>query len=279
NGGVAGLGTAISDPRIIYDPASGWWFAVIVTTESNNNSIVVAVSQTSDPTGAWKGTRFVANTTANNFADYPTIAIDANALYIASNNFLNSATFDGVSLTTIPKADLLNPAGPVVSNRTHFENIVGGGTQNTSPFTFAPVSAFDGRSHGVILSADGFTPASVLHHYTVTNPGSNSATLSADNPISVAAYWNNQNAHEPDGTRTLNATDFRTGSNNVYQVGNIIWIADSILTTAALGNGVYDAIRWYEIDETTNTVLQSGTISDAHHDYIFPSIAANAAGD
>src|SRR5207244_12515702 len=123
---VPGLSTSISDPRIVYDQASGRWFAVIITTEANNNSIVVAVSQTSDPTGAWKGTRFVANTTATNFADYPTIAIDANALYIASNNFLNGSSFDGVSLTTIPKADLLNAAGPVVSNRTHFAHIVGG---------------------------------------------------------------------------------------------------------------------------------------------------------
>src|SRR5205823_1549330 len=123
NAGVTGLGTSLSDPRSVYDQASGRWFAVIITTESNSNSIVVAVSQTSDPTGVWKGARFVANTTAANFADYPTIAIDANALYIASNNFAGGSTFDGVSLTTLPKADLLNAAGPVVANRTHFENI------------------------------------------------------------------------------------------------------------------------------------------------------------
>jgi hypothetical protein len=279
NAGVPGLGTAISDPRIIYDQASQRWFAVIITTESNNNSVVVAVSQTSDPTGAWKATRFVANNIANNFADFPTIAIDANALYIASNNFLNLATFDGISLTTIPKADLLNPAGPVVANRSHFENLVGGGSAGTQPFTFAPVSAFDGRDHGVILSTDRFSPATVLHRYDVTNPASPSATLSADNPITVPTYWNNQNAHEPDGTRTLNSGDFRMGENNVYQVGNIIWTADSILTSAATGIGAYDAIRWYEIDESTNTLLQSGTISDPHHDYIYPAIAANAAGD
>jgi hypothetical protein len=279
NAGVTGLGTAISDPRIIYDPASGRWFAVIITTEAFNNSIVVAVSQTSDPTGVWKGTRFVANTLANNFADYPTIAIDANALYIASNNFLNLATFDGVSLTSIPKSDLLNPAGPVVSNRSHFENIVGGSSPGTQPTTLAPVSAFDGRDHGVVIATDAFNAATVLHSYSVLNPASNASTFTADIPITVPTYWNNQNAHEPDGSRTLDRTNFRIGQNNVYQVGNIVWAAQSILTSSATGNSVYDAIRWYEIDETTNTLLQSGTISDPHHDYIFPAIAANAAGD
>lgn len=279
NAGIPGLGTAMSDPRIVYDQASGRWFVVVITTESNSNSILVAVSQTSDPTAGWKAAKFVANATANNFADYPTIAIDANALYVASNNFLNGTTFDGVSLTTIPKADLLNPAGPVVANRSHFENIVGGGTAGTQPFTFAPVSAFDGRPYGVILAADGFTPGSVIHSYRVLNPGSNSATLTADSPIGVPTYWSNQNAHQPDGSRTLNSTDFRFGSNNVYQFGNVIWVAQSILPTSATGNGAYDAVRWYEIDASTNTLLQSGTISDPHHDFLFPSIAADAAGD
>jgi hypothetical protein len=279
NAGIPGLGTALSDPRLLYDQASGRWFAVLITTESNSNSIVLAVSQTSDPTGSWKAAKFVANTIPNNFADYPTIGVDQNALYIASNNFLNLSNFDGVSLTTIPKADLLNAAGPIVANRSHFENIVGGGTPGTTPFTLTPVSDFDGRGHGVIVATDGFTPATVIHRYDVTNSGSNSSTLSADNPIAVPTYRSAQNSHEPDGSRTLNANDFRLGSNNVYQVGNIIWAAQSILTSAATGNSAYDAIRWYEIDETTNTLLQSGTISDPHHDYLYPSIAANAAGD
>src|SRR5262249_35453715 len=84
---------------------------------------------------------------------------------------------------------------------------------------------------------------------------------------------------QPDGTRTLDGGDFRISSDNVYQVGSVIWVADSILTSSATGNSAFDAIRWYEINEATNTVLQWGTISDPHHDYLYPSIAANAAGD
>jgi uncharacterized repeat protein (TIGR01451 family) len=286
NAGVPGLGANLSDPRIVYDQGSGRWFAVAITTESNSNSIVVAVSQTSDPTGAWKAAKFVANTTPFNFADFPTIGVDANALYVGSNNFqatsptpVGSGSFIGVSLTTIPKADLLNSAGPVVGNRSHFENVTSGGTPGTTPFTLAPVSDFGGRDHGVIVAIDRPSPATVLHSYRVTNPGSNASTLSADNPITVPTYWTNQLAHQPDGSRTLDGGGFRIGQNNVYQVGNVLWAAQSILTSSATGAAAYDAIRWYEIDETTNTVLQSGTISDPHHDFIYPAIAANAAGD
>jgi hypothetical protein len=269
----------LTDPRIVYDPASGRWFAVIVTSESNSNSILVAVSQTSDPTGAWKAAKFRGNNTANLFADYPTIAIDQNALYIATNNYPNDTSFFGVTLTTIPKADLLNPAGPVVANRTHFEKQVIFGMPGKFPVTLAPVSDFDSRDHGVILATDLYIGQTVLHRYNVLNPATSSSTLTVDKPITVPQYWNNQNGHQPDGTQTLDGVDFRIGQNNVYQVGNVIWAADSILTSLSYGSGGYDAIRWYEIDETTNTVLQSGTISDPHHDYIDPAIAANAAGD
>jgi hypothetical protein len=282
--GVAGLGNGLSDPRVEYDPSSGRWFVAAITTSSNSNNFVLAVSQTSDPTGAWKATSWKANNLANNFADYPTIGLDKNGFYIASNNFLNGSSFDGVSLTSIPKADLLLGGGPSVANRTLTENIVGGGTAGTTPFTLAPVTTFDtrqnaGTNYGVVIATDGFNAATVLHRYNVSNPQTNSPTLSGDSPISVPSYWTNQLAHQPNGTRTLDGGDFRIGSDNVFEVGGKIWAAQSILTSAATGNGVYNAIRWYEIDEATNTLLQSGTISDPHHDYIYPSIAANNAGN
>lgn len=273
NAGVAGVGTNFSDPRLVYDQASQRWFAAGISVSSNNNLFYLAVSQTSDPLGAWKGTSFRANTINNNFADYPTIAVDKNGFYIASNNFANGMSFDGLSLTTIPKADLLNPSGPVVANRTHTENIVGGGTPGTTPFTFAPVSDFNGRNHGVILATDGFTPANVLHRYNVLNPGSNPSILGPDTPIGTPSYANNANAHQPDGTANLSGGGFRIGQNNVYQVGNTIWAANSVL------NGGFDAIRWFKIDEPTNTLLQSGLITLAHHDLIYPAIAANGVGD
>ena len=290
NAGVPGL-DSLSDPRLIYDQGSGHWFAAAITTDSSANKFVIAVSQSSDPTGAWKATSFVANTTPNNFADFPQIGVDKNAFYITSNNFLNfdpnnpdnNLPMTGAGLTTIPKADLINPAGPNINNRTHTDSVPGGGI----PFALAPVSDFNGRNHGVIISADCPVPAcanatsavDILHRYNVLNPGSNPSTLTPDNPINVATYYQNQAAHQPDGTLDLDAGDVRIGSNNVYQVGNVIWVADSILTTATTGDSVYDAVRWYEINEATNTILQWGNISLPNHDLIYPSIAANAAGD
>ena len=59
----------------------------------------------------------------------------------------------------------------------------------------------------------------------------------------------------------------------VYKVGNVIWAVHGISNQGSA------AIRWYELNESTNAVIQQGTISDPNFDYSYPSIAANANGD
>jgi len=65
----------------------------------------------------------------------------------------------------------------------------------------------------------------------------------------------------------------------VSRVGNSLWAVHSIgfPTTSRNSRG---AIRWYQFDESTNTLVQpAGTIFDSTNDYSFPSIAANQFGD
>ena len=59
----------------------------------------------------------------------------------------------------------------------------------------------------------------------------------------------------------------------MHEVGTSLWATQSV------NSGGRAAIRWYEINEGTNAILQSGTIGDATHDYYYPSIAANELGD
>jgi len=65
--GVAPLGGGAFDPRILYDKQSGRWIAAAVDGFAANpvnngpNNILVAVSNTSDPRGAWTGQRIPVN--------------------------------------------------------------------------------------------------------------------------------------------------------------------------------------------------------------------------
>ncbi len=264
--GVAGpFGTF--DSRIVFDPISSRYFA---TAENQGpgpngfgNSIFVAVSMTSDPTAGFRGTRFVADSSGQAFDDYPTMSIDADGMYLATNNF--GVGFD-VSIFSIPKADLLLPV-PSVANISRFENL------NANQFGDSIQAALDfGSSDGraALLSVGNGN----LIRTNLVGAGGPGATLQAPTPIAVNPFQPAPDADQPGaGAPQLeNVTPRFTG--NVVEVGNSLWGVHTILDNTT-GNS---AIRWYEIDEVTNAVLQQGNFGDLTMDYLDPSIAVNATG-
>jgi hypothetical protein len=80
------------------------------------------------------------------------------------------------------------------------------------------------------------------------------------------------NAAQPDGTRVIGLQDHRFKS-NVVQIGDTIFAVHDVLVDGHAG------ITWYKISESSNQVIQSGTLSDPNYDYYQASIAANANGD
>src|SRR5207253_3258707 len=97
------------------------------------------------------------------------------------------------------------------------------------------------------------------------------ATLTSASTTSVTSYSDPPNGVQPGGVQALDTGDSRIGS-YAYKVGNSIW---AVHLTTSSGRS---AIRWYQINATTNAITQSGTIGDANHDYIYPSVAVNASG-
>ena len=84
-----------------------------------SNSFMVAASQSTDPTGPWHGVSFVADPVSGNFADFPTLGVDANGVYVAANMFTPAENSVGLTLVSIPKADLLLSV-PTATNATSF---------------------------------------------------------------------------------------------------------------------------------------------------------------
>jgi hypothetical protein len=87
-------------------------------------------------------------------------------------------------------------------------------------------------------------------------------------------------AFQPDGSRNLETGGVRFGS-AVFEQGSSLWaVASTGFDCDGPGpGGTNSSLRWYEIDEPTNAVLQSGTICDIDHDYFYPSISANEFGE
>ncbi len=113
------VSAGLTDTHVIYDYNSQRYFAVELTENSTNNSVLIARTNAPgvDPSvlSNWTATSYVGR--SSNFADFDMVGIDANALYIDTNNFRGSGSFRDTTLTSIPKSDLLLST-PSVANKS-----------------------------------------------------------------------------------------------------------------------------------------------------------------
>jgi Ca2+-binding RTX toxin-like protein len=267
------------DPRIIYDPTVDRWFASAIdsgpdpTTRVANN-ILIGVSNNGDPRQGWQSVQFVGDLNEGvDFNDFDTFAVDADGVYISTNNFLGGNSFADVSIYSIPKTDIL-AATPTMANLSRFESM----PDTTFGFAIQPVVNYgnaDGR--GIFISAtfNGIFGGgdNRLVRTDVLGVGSSGATLGTPISIAIPAYLPVFTADQPGGVQALENRSSISG--NVVQVGSSIWASHAVFDPITNNS----AIRWYEIDETTNTLSQTGLISDANLDFLEASIAVNSRGD
>lgn len=280
----------VTDPRVIYDPTVQRWFASQVdfdaaaaasgqdpTLEANN--FLFAVSDSSDPRGPWHGFKFQADPDYGTFADFPTLGVDADAVYISGDMVQGEDNPVGASLVSIPKADLLLST-PVITNRTWF----GVMDHSERGWVLQPAICFDSSCSGKVLAMGDIgsdsDPHSNIVMSVVQNAAGPGATLSSATSINVSPYsvpfdfemgYPLFTAVQPDGTSTLQVNDARLSA-KVYAVGGVLYAVHNTEFNGRI------AIRWYRIDAAAQTLLESGTIADPNLDLYFPSIAANANG-
>jgi hypothetical protein len=265
------LSGGVSDPRVIYDPASGHYFMTAITIESGaTNHILVARSNSSNPLSGFKAVSFAS--TGGNFGDFPTLGVTSNAITIGTNNFVGNS-FSGTSLFNLPKAALLQ-TNPSAAGITRFDNIGGAGAASAPDgFTLQPATNFSSSTTTKVLASDGFGNGT-FHLETVTNTAAaHAAHLSASTPVASGIDGFPAAAHQPDGTQTVDTGDNRISA-VTYQAGNYIYIARTIGNAA----GTQDSVHWAVMNATTNTLVGQGLISSPNMDFYYPSIAANSAG-
>lgn len=94
------------DPIILFDQYEQRWFLLDFawTGTSNGSCYAIAVSKTSDPTGAWWQYCLQADTSLMN--DYPKCGIWGDGIYITANMFSFSGTFQHVKVWALKKPDI-----------------------------------------------------------------------------------------------------------------------------------------------------------------------------
>jgi len=127
-------GPSITDPSCYYDPGSQRWFQVVLTLDrigttsalAGTNHLDIAVSKTSNPTGAWmvyhlpvqnNGTQGTPDHHCDGgfcLGDYPHIGADANAFFVTTNEFsLFGGGFYGAQIYAISKQALVSGSASV----------------------------------------------------------------------------------------------------------------------------------------------------------------------
>jgi hypothetical protein len=273
-----------SDPHVRYDRLSQRWFIVMIDVPgcagSLANRIMIAVSDGSTVTAQTQWTFFHINAPSGKFADYPTLGIDASALYIGVNNFTTAGSFAGTDGYVVRKSSILG-AGPIFSTRFGLVTSPGG----AGPFTPQGVDdPYDADVHGHFIGVDN-AAFSKLQIVTVNNPGGtptvtttplNVATTAFPIPVPHAGNSGGSNGN-------LDALDDRLFAATMTADGHI-WTAHNIgVNSSGVASGATrDASRWYEIDLATPGVAQSGTIFDGAASnpvsFWIPSVAVNGQG-
>jgi len=257
----AGVQTGSSfDPRVVYDRFSARWYAAAGDNGGSLNShILIAVSKTSDPTQGWTGFAISPDSTKQHWADFPTLGINRNGVFVSANMFPLSNGSLTNTILALPKADLLAPT-PTVAHATLFENNNIGNTG----FAVQPAVNLNNGKLEVLLSGSNFHRSDIMGNI-------HSPTLTTGPTIPVMNYPFPINAVQPGGVLPLEANGNLVASTVIQK--SALWGVQSVL------NNGHDALRWFQIDVKTNKVLQEGLIAKPGFDYIYGSIAVNKRGD
>ena len=268
-----------SDPRIRYDRLSRRWFVTIIDVPGGAgalpNRILLAVSDgpVITPASVWTYFYFQQDLVApagdtGKFADYPTLGVDANALYMGANIFgtRGQGAFSDTTAFVIRKSSVLG-AGPIVV--TAFRNLVRkvqGVT--TGPYTPQGVDNFDpAATEGYFIGVDaGLYGRLALRR--VTNPGGVPAI--SDN-ILITIPLNGATISVPHLGNTggiagnLDGLDYRLIM--AHMRGGHLWTCANLAvnnTGSPSGTDSRMGVRWYELAGLASgqspSVFQSGTI-------------------
>lgn len=275
-----GQGGTGGDPRILFNHQQQRWIAI--GFGANTKDINIAVSDTADALGNWKATRFEALGQIGNLqsiADYPTLAMDNNAIYIGTNNFRQetpggATAYRGTSLFVLNNADVFSASGPNLSNTQVFNTpFVSGSSTNDTTRGFAiqgvnSNEATDGRGH--IVAASAFVNG--VLSYDIVGAGTGAATQT-DSTFLYGGYDTNAPGRQPGRVaplRNIDTLDDRI-SGNAWELNGKTYFTHTI----TIPGTDRTSVRVTVLDSNSKAVLQTLDLGEADYDYYQGSLAVS----
>lgn len=285
---AAGQTGANGDSRVMYNAAAQRW--VVMSFGGNAKDLQIAISDTDDALGTWKSTKFegYAGFGFGATADYPTLAMDTNALYIGTNNFAPASSggtnsFRGTTLNVIPLNSLFNAGTPSVTGMKQFVTPYSSTSSSNADMGFAQqgVNSRTAGSSGTVFATSLFNYDNLAFKVNGIDPSSAAAaTVTTPTFTGAAAFQTAGNGRQPSvalpaNQRVIATLDERVSS-SVYEANGRIY---AVQTVDDLSDGVDEArVRYTVLDADTFAIIDEGNIGSVGYDYYQGSIAVNSFG-
>ena len=312
------FGDFTSDPKCYFDAASSRFFLTVLQADVNaatgafsgRTHVYLAVSQTSDPVGAWN--TFIIDTTNDGLngtpphagcpclGDQPLIGADANGLYISTNEFpLFSSGFNGAMVYALSKAALV--AGSIGATQALFlPTLAEGSAYSVQPATTPPGDTFASVNGGTeyFLSALDFngTTDNRIAVWKLTNTSSLATTpdlTMTSSLVTTVTYGQPPAVTQKTGSTPLidylkaigqanehlsllNSNDDRM--NQVVYANGHLWGA---VNTAIKGPSgpTRTGIAYFIVDPSGSPrIVKDGYVAVAGDSVMYPAVAATASG-
>jgi hypothetical protein len=259
-------GLTIFDPKLLWDQHTGRWvlLAVAVSEQPKKSLYLLSISATADPLGGWRNyalDAMVDGTTAtNNWADFPALGVDNNALYITSNQFAFGGAFQYAKIRVVPKAGLYSGGAASFVDFVRMRN-----QDNTAAFTIQPCHTF-GAPQVEYLVNSAFPSGKFLTVWRIVPSGASFVLTRTQ--VATSNYALPPNAEQKGNNAPLNTGDVRV-LHAVFR-GDSIWCA---LTTARNWAGATSqaAIHWFQIRAAVPALVQEGVYGAANIHYFYPA--------
>jgi len=266
------------DAVVVYDKAANRWVVSQFSVSTTPYLECVAVSQTSDATGAWYRYSFSYGT--SNFPDYPKMGVWPDGYYTTFNVFAGGTTFAGSNLCAYDRAKMLIGAAATqqcFQTNTNFGGILPSDLDGaTAPPANAPnyMLAWDTNSLDLWkFHVDWTTPA----NSTIT-PGINSPIVIPVSAFSPACGGGTC-VTQPGVTQKLDSLADRLMFRVAYRNFGTY---ESLVVSHSVGTTTSANVRWYELRSpgaASPVVFQQQTIAPDTSFRWMPSIAMDQQGN
>jgi hypothetical protein len=259
----------LNDPRLTYDPLAERWYMVAQAQHETPYGFL-AVSESADPTKGWRGVRLPMKPANLGMK----LGFDRNGVYITFI-IMTGDTHTMHGCFAIPKADVIEAEGPILSNVQSFENLE---IESFPATDLDPKKAADAPE--IVLNREFGNSFSKLYLYRITW-SEKKATISKTQVIPLSRTYQAPNALatkmqgiQPAPGVPLRGDEARR-TTCVYAHGGSIFSCNGAKNTLDSHCGIF----WCEIRARDGALLQEGLVDAPDHDYLTPSLAVDAKGN